>query len=86
MIHYFKTRVKKVGKPDDYINLPVTNQSVYHFTYDSLESNTTVIGTITDVVEYKEEYELTITLWDRFVSFGTEYTDDKPVSFSINIT
>jgi hypothetical protein len=81
LYHILKTRVNKIGKPKDYINLPVTNR----LTCNTLESKVTAIGIVTEVIEYRNKYELSITLWDRFVSVETEYSDDKPSAFSISI-
>lgn len=57
MFNQIKTKVSKIGKPEDYFNLPVLNR------YSKDKFKEKIIGTVTNVIKADEYYELTITLW-----------------------
>lgn len=75
-----KTRVDKIGKLDSYFNLPVTNRLVFN----SLDATVEIIGIVTDVMELDDKYELTIAVWDKFVTQKIECEDNQPSAISIS--
>ena len=74
-----KIRTDKIGKSHSYLNLPVTNRLVF----DSPDISTQIIGIVTDVVELDDKYELTIAVWDKFISQQIEFQDNQPSAISI---
>jgi hypothetical protein len=81
-----KTRVKKTGKPEDYINLPMLNKLTGN-TDDFV--NCVAAGAIQNAVELDDCFELTIVIWDKFIKQEVEYIKDnngvKPSAISIEI-
>jgi len=59
-IEKYIIQVDKKGSINHYLNLPVI-------------INEKVIGTITDVREYKDTFQLTICIWKRSVKFEVEF-------------
>ena len=86
----FKIKVSKEGNINSYINKPVLNRTL------SLEESTNVymfndmpkeivIGIISDAIELKDYYELTIKLWKEKIKFFREFfVDGELASISIN--
>lgn len=76
-----KTRVRKLGNIESYVGLPVTDLP---FTYNPVENQKVrAIGIINEAVELEDSYELSIKIWDRFVTQGIEYENERPASFTI---
>jgi hypothetical protein len=79
--------INKNGSLRDYIGLPVLNKPAKGFGFFSDSSDSSkAIGVITDVKEIDDRYELTATIWDKFVEQYTEmYENNKPAAVSIQI-
>lgn len=69
-------RVPKVGKLENYINIPVTNGLFPNLPFGKEEK---VIGVVTGVVEVDDMYELTIEIHDESILQKV----DQPKSYSM---
>lgn len=76
-----KIKIDRIGKLEDYINLPILDKPVMGFGFGS---DSKAIGAITEVAEYDDEhYELTATVWDKFVEQNVElYNSGKAAAVS----
>jgi hypothetical protein len=81
---FISLKVDKKGKPQDYINLPLTNR-VDEFGYNPLNEKVKAIGVVMEVKEVDDKYELTIQVWDKYLSPIIEFSDNVPCSMSISI-
>jgi hypothetical protein len=72
-IMQIKVKINKNGSLRDYINLPVLDKTVKGFGFSqNSEEGANTIGVITDAQEVDGQYELTATVWDKFVEKNTE--------------
>jgi hypothetical protein len=82
-----KVKVNKNGSLRDYINLPVLDKTVKGFGFSAdINDNSKAIGIVTDAEEVDGQYELTATVWDKFVEQHMElYESNKPAAISFEI-
>jgi len=80
MFNQIKTKVSKIGNPEDYLNLPVLDR------YSEFKFEEKVIGTVTNVIEANDYYELTITLWLDKINLKKELFADTGKVCSLAIS
>ena len=80
MFNQIKTKVSKVGKTEDYLNMPVIDR------YSEDKSEERVIGVVIEAVEVGNYYELTIVLWLDRIELKREFFVGTGKSCSLAIS